>query len=113
MESAVAVYVDEPIHPFGRMMMCHMWADTEAELFAMADKIGVARKWVQGHATSIGHGRKASWLHFDIAKGKRSQAVKHGAIECDRYECAAHVARLRGNTKMLDKIEKVRARRAG
>lgn len=102
----MAVYVDDPIHPFGRMKMCHMWADTEDELFGMADRIGVARKWVQRPP-------KASWLHFDIAKSKRALAVQHGAIECDRYECAAHVARLRGDTKTLECIERLRRLKAG
>ena len=38
------VYVDPAQHPYGRMIMCHLWADTEAELMAMVDRIGVARK---------------------------------------------------------------------
>jgi hypothetical protein len=28
--------------------MCHMIADSVKKLYAMADKIGVARKWFQG-----------------------------------------------------------------
>lgn len=42
----MAVYVDPAQHPFGRMIMCHMWADTLDELLAMADRIGVQRKWL-------------------------------------------------------------------
>jgi hypothetical protein len=38
----MAVYVDDPIWPFGNMMMCHMVADTHDELVAMARTIGVA-----------------------------------------------------------------------
>lgn len=67
------VYVDEAVHPFGRMLMCHMMADTTEELLAMADKIGVQRKWLQ-HAGTPSE-------HFDIAKGKRALAVEHGAKE--------------------------------
>ncbi len=66
------MYVDEPVHPFGRMVMCHMLADTPAELHAMADRIGVARKWYQSP-------QKASTPHYDIAKSKRVTArVKLG-----------------------------------
>lgn len=71
------IYVDdmeagyEPGHaPGRRYVMCHMFTDdpTFAELHAMADKIGVQRKWFQGD-------------HYDIAKTKRALAVKAGARE--------------------------------
>lgn len=68
------VYVDAALHKFGRMVMCHMIAGTPEELHAMADKIGVARKWFQ---------RMASFPHYDIAKSKRAEAVRHGAVELD------------------------------
>jgi len=68
----MAVYVDAPIHKFGRMVMCHMIADTPTELHSMADRIGVDRKWFQ---------RQASFPHYDIAKSKRSLAVRFGAVE--------------------------------
>ncbi|KAA0571111.1 DUF4031 domain-containing protein [Azospirillum sp. Sh1] len=91
----MTVYVDDAIHRFGRMLMCHMWADTEEELLAMADRIEVARKWIQGHPTlSHGKHREASWVHFDIAKGKRELALQAGAIATDRYGPVEHTARL-------------------
>lgn len=70
------VYVDSMKAPYGRMKMCHMNADTTEELLAMADKIGVARKWIQkpGHPV---------YEHFDICMAKRALAVKHGAKEID------------------------------
>jgi hypothetical protein len=70
----VSVYVDDMEAPFGRYVMCHMYADTHEELIAMADTIGVQRKWIQ----YPGHPVKE---HFDIAKSKRALAVKAGAIE--------------------------------
>jgi len=89
------VYVDPAQWPFRGMLMCHMWADTDAELLAMADTIGVQRKWIQGHPTlSFGKHRNASWVHFDIAKSKRSLAVKNGAIETDEYGPLEHEAKL-------------------
>ncbi|MDF2621442.1 MAG: hypothetical protein K0S00_4101 [Xanthobacteraceae bacterium] len=82
----MTVYVDPPVWPFGRMVMCHMWADTLEELFAMADTIGVQRKWLQGHPTlSLPQFRGASWVHFDIAKSKRALAGAAGAVETDQF----------------------------
>lgn len=71
----MTVYVDDMRAPFGRMIMCHMVADTEEELHAMADRIGVARKWHQGD-------------HYDIALVKRKLAVDSGAVEISRLEAS-------------------------
>ena len=69
----MAVYVDTMRAQFGRMVMCHMVADTSEELHAMADRIGVARKWVQ---------YPGAWReHYDIALSKKALAIKAGAIE--------------------------------
>jgi hypothetical protein len=106
----MSVYVDSMRAPFGRMIMCHMWADTREELFAMADKIGVARKWFQRPPSVKLPGMNASWEHFDIALSKRSLAVRHGAVETDRYGPVEHEARLRGDQKKLDLIANLRAR---
>jgi hypothetical protein len=75
----MAVYVDDMRANFGRMIMCHMIADTEAELHAMADRIGVARKWYQGD-------------HYDIALSKRAKAVEFGAREITWKQCGCMVA---------------------
>ncbi len=81
----MAVYVDDMKAAFGSMIMCHMWADSDAELLAMADRIGVQRKWIEGHQTlSFGKHRNASWVHFDT-QSKRALAVRAGAIETARY----------------------------
>jgi hypothetical protein len=69
----VSVYVDDMRAKFGRMVMCHMLADTDDELLAMADKIGVQRKWHQYPGTFRSH--------FDIALSKRAEAVAAGAVE--------------------------------
>lgn len=73
----MTVYVDDMRASFGRMKMCHMIADNENELHAMADKIGVARRWYQV---------QASHPHYDVCMSKRALAVKHGAVEIDRYK---------------------------
>lgn len=82
----MSVYVDKAQHPHGRMIMCHMLADTPAELHAMADRIGVARKWYQ---------RNASTPHYDIAKCKRAAAVSYGAVEVDRRGMHEIIKRIR------------------
>lgn len=70
----MTVYVDDMRAPYGRMIMCHMIADTDEELHAMAARIGVARKWWQSP-------QKTSGSHYDIALSKRALAVAAGAVE--------------------------------
>lgn len=72
----MAVYVDDMRAPYGRMVMCHMLADSDEELHAMADRIGVARRWHQKPGTYHSH--------YDICLTKRAKAVEAGAIEIDR-----------------------------
>ena len=69
----MTVYVDDMKAEFQsrhapgrRYVMSHMIADTDDELHAMADKIGVARKWFQRD-------------HYDITQSKKALAIKHGA----------------------------------
>ncbi|WP_417357419.1 DUF4031 domain-containing protein [Gallaecimonas pentaromativorans] len=69
----VAVYVDNMQAPFRGMVMCHMLADTEAELHAMAEKIGMQRRWHQHPGTHKSH--------YDINQDMRALAVAHGAVE--------------------------------
>lgn len=99
----MAVYVDDVRHRFGRMIMCHMWSDTLDELLAMADRIGVARRWLQTPP-------KASWTHFDIALSKKALALQFGAVLTDKYGPCEHVARLRGSNAMLTSVAEARRR---
>jgi hypothetical protein len=75
----MSVYVDDMKAGYGRMKMCHMIADTDEELHAMADKIGVARKWHQGD-------------HYDICLSKRALAIKAGAVEIEWREAGCMIA---------------------
>jgi hypothetical protein len=79
----MSVYVDESIWPYGRMMMCHMVADSRAELDEMADKIKVPRKWIQKPGTDR--------EHYDICKSKRALAVEAGAREVTCFELVSIV----------------------
>lgn len=76
----MTVYVDNMRAKFGQMIMCHMIADSTEELFAMADKIGVKRKWIQKAGTRF--------EHFDICLSKRVKAILGGAVEITRFDLA-------------------------
>jgi hypothetical protein len=56
---------------------CHMMADTPEELHAMADKIGLARRWFQD---------KPRFPHYDLRPSKRILAVNFGAEEISAKE---------------------------
>jgi len=81
----MAVYVDDMRARYGRMVMCHMLADSDDELHAMACAIGVSRRWWQGPHKS----------HYDIALSKRHLAVARGAVEISMRQAAAMAARRR------------------
>lgn len=85
----MTVYVDDMEAPVGRMLMCHMVADSTDELLQMADAIGVDRKWLRDPGTYR--------EHFDIAKSKRAAAVKLGAVEVSVLELGEILRRKRGS----------------
>jgi Protein of unknown function (DUF4031) len=80
----VAVYVDAARNDFGRMIMCHMVADTPGELHAMADDIGLLRSWYQSPD-------KASFPHYDLSLSRRRLAVERGATEITRMELGRYM----------------------
>jgi len=78
-------------------------------LLAMVDKIGVQRKWIQGHPQlSFGKHRNASFVHFDISLEKKKLAIQHGAILTDRYGPVEHTAKARGKPHMLELVNQCR-----
>lgn len=83
------VYVDDMQAPYGRMIMCHMLADSDVELHEMAEKIGVARRWHQKSGTPHSH--------YDICMSKRALAVKAGAKEIERIELSALLKKKRAD----------------
>ena len=52
---------------------CHMFADTPAELHAMAEAIGMRRSWFQE--------RPNRERHYDLVPRKRAKAIALGAVE--------------------------------
>jgi len=77
----MTVFVDDAKNPFGRMIMCHMRADTLDELHAMAVKIGVSRRHFQDHPKHP---------HYDICKSKRVLAINLGAKPVTGREMVEH-----------------------
>lgn len=94
----MTVYVDNMKARFGRMVMCHMLADTEAELHDMADRIGVSRRWHQKAGTPQSH--------YDICLSKRALAVRFGAKEITMRDTAAIVRRKREATGLFAATDK-------
>ena len=72
----MSVYVDNGRSPLGRMIMCHMVADSDDELHAMAAALGLRRSWHQRG-------------HYDISRQKRAKAVALGAVEITLREAVA------------------------
>lgn len=89
----MAVYVDSMRAPFGRMKMCHMLADSTEELLQMADRIGVARRWIQ-HAGEAGE-------HFDVCLSKRSAAIAAGARVITARQAGELILARRGRGDVL------------
>ena len=67
------VYVDDMQAPFRGMVMCHMLADTDEELHAMAERIGMPRRAHQGPPKHDSH--------YDLPLDRRALALAAGAIE--------------------------------
>lgn len=95
----MTVYVDDMRAPFGRLIMCHMLADTDAELHTMADRIGVARRW---HQAPPRHDS-----HYDIALSKRALAVRAGAVEITWRQAASMNMRRRATGQLGDPADAV------
>lgn len=87
----MTVYVDGEQNRFRRMIMCHMFADTIAELHEMAEAIGMRRAWFQPF----------SFPHYDVAKGRRAVAVRLGAVEVSRREGYEIRKRLRASEEFM------------
>lgn len=95
----MTVHVDDmyrrSIGRFGCMKMSHLMADTDEELHALAQHIGVARRhWQSPEATS--------GSQYDICLSKRQLAIVAGAIEITLRQCAAMNKRRRETGQLGD-----------
>ena len=72
----MTVYVDDvfdwPSDDWRNGQWCHMWCDgDEAELHAVAARIGMKRSWFQSH--------DPRFHHYDLRPHKRELALENGA----------------------------------
>ena len=63
---------------------CHLLADTREELHAMADRIGMPRRFFQDHPWR--------W-HYDLPEHVREVAVELGAVEVTLHDVGALLKR--------------------
>ena len=90
----MTAYVDRALSRYGRMRMSHLLADTEEELHAMAQRVGLKREWFQSHSTP----------HYDLCMSKRREAIKAGAVEIDRKQVVELIRRLREEKQVPIKL---------
>ncbi len=77
----MTVYVDPAVFKKsgGRKQYCHVAADTEAELHAFAERIGLKRHFFHAGAKHV---------HYDLAEERRPAALVAGAVEVTSRELA-------------------------
>ena len=81
----MGVYVDDAIWPWRGRRWCHLVADTEEELHAFGDRLGLQRKWFQQRADR-------PWQdHYDLHETARDVAIALGAQPISWREMALHV----------------------
>lgn len=83
------VYVGEvfkcltlPGHSWMHDMAAHLEADTESELDAFAEGIGLRSDWKQPPNA------RHPWPHYDVTANKRCLAIRRGAVAQTNRECA-------------------------
>lgn len=100
----MTVYVDDAYIPakvrngdhYVTARWCHMTADTDKELHAMATRIGLKRAWAQ-HMDDPNRWHR----HYDVTEPRRAAAIAAGAVAITWREAAhrsnAEGERLRAN----------------
>jgi hypothetical protein len=85
----IKVYVDElPESGWGKWNGgAHMLSNNIFALHAMADAIGLKRRWFQ----------RKSFLHYDLTASKRKMAISAGAVEIEFGEIPGDVLMMRSN----------------
>lgn len=83
----MTVYIDRlascvPNRSWRWAAACHLFADSEDELHDFARRLGLRRAWFQAHRFLP---------HYDLTAGRRSHAVRLGAVEVGRRVVVDHI----------------------
>lgn len=81
----MAVYLDNAKAKKGRVTYCHLFADTDLELHALAADLGVARCWFHRAGTAR--------RHYDLPWEKRRVALLKGVVAVSRQQAVAMMRR--------------------
>lgn len=92
----MTVYVDDMRLLWRGMRMSHLLADSEAELHAVAQRIGMKPEWYQGD-------------HYDVSERRRVLAIKLGAVQISYLQASA-MALLKRNGQPMGEPETARER---
>lgn len=99
----MTVYIDQlkeyPRRPHGHLLWCHMFADTTAELHAMAKRLGLRASWFQGQDPRL------EFQHYDVTESKRREARRLGAVEMSTRQYI-HRAYARRKNVEIDKYNR-------
>jgi hypothetical protein len=84
----LAVYVDDAVWAWQGRRWCHLLADDIDELHRFAARLGIHRSSYQGPP-------RTAVPHYDLTAWERRQAIRRGAVACDRRQIVeiARVAR--------------------
>lgn len=83
----MTIYVDAVVDWGWRLgPSCHMFADTEEELHAFAQSIGLKRAWAQ---------EKWGLCHYDLTVARRAKAIELGAQIVSREEVVQRIREAR------------------
>ncbi len=91
----MGVYVDDAIWEWRGRAWCHLVADTDAELAAFAERLGLKPEWLQ-------HRPARPWLdHYDLPDYGRERAIELGAAPVTRAEIVAVIRARRERMRAL------------
>ena len=76
----------------------HLFADTESELHAFAESLGLKRSWFQDG--------RPEFPHYDLSPGKHREAIKAGAMAVSREFVVGWVSERRASGDHLPLFRK-------
>ncbi len=80
----------------------HMTADTEEELIAFAESIGMKAEWFQKCKRVCGpDGKECIHWHFDVTDSRRADAIRNGAKSINMRQMAALLSERRTRQRSL------------